>query len=170
MDGANNEYTTFGEDKDGELYMSGVGSGNIFRLITCDGFETPPIFEEDELLSTLDNYASYQWYLNGNPVDMATTFTFVPEESGEYYVEVSDEFGCTGQSDAVTIVINNTLNTLGIEGLTISPNPFSESFQVDLTASEASRIKLKVVNVNGQLIWEKEIETGLKIIEENTRF
>jgi parallel beta-helix repeat protein len=50
---------------------------------------------------------SYQWYLNGNPVSGATSWTFTPTTSGIYYVHlrVTDAKGNTTQSETARITV-----------------------------------------------------------------
>ena len=56
---------------------------------------------------------SYQWYVNGNPVNGGTssTFTFSPSSAGTYtiYVMVTDSSGTTQTSNTITITVNNSI-------------------------------------------------------------
>jgi len=56
---------------------------------------------------------SYQWYVNGDPVNGATssTFTFSPSTAGTYtiYVIVTDSSGATRTSNTITVVVNNSI-------------------------------------------------------------
>ncbi|MGB9763646.1 MAG: fibronectin type III domain-containing protein [Minisyncoccia bacterium] len=53
---------------------------------------------------------TYQWYVNGNPVDGATSssFSFTPTNSGTYniYASVTDSTGSTQNSNTITINVN----------------------------------------------------------------
>jgi N-acetylneuraminic acid mutarotase len=57
-------------------------------------------------LSVPGDYVSYQWNLNGIPIDGATSSTYEATVSGNYTVFVTDSEGCSGTSEPhpVTIV------------------------------------------------------------------
>ena len=51
----------------------------------------------------LPNIASWQWFFNGTPIAGATGPDLVATQSGAYWAELTDLFGCTGQSDPLTL-------------------------------------------------------------------
>lgn len=55
--------------------------------------------------------SSYQWLLNGSPIDGATGQTLVASGSGSYSVVATNEFGCSATSAAVTVTANSCANT-----------------------------------------------------------
>jgi len=69
---------------------------------------------------------SYQWYVNGNPVNGATSssFTFSPTSAGTYsiYVTVTGSSGASQNSNTLTITVNNNNSVVGP-----SNNPFLSS-------------------------------------------
>lgn len=75
--------------------------------------------------STLPGYASYQWYLNGDPIDGATSENYTATESGIYTVEVSDANGCTDMSDEYIFTYVSVEPTYQVN-ISISPNPASD--------------------------------------------
>ncbi|MBK8425250.1 MAG: PKD domain-containing protein [Lewinellaceae bacterium] len=54
-------------------------------------------------IPNIPNITSWQWCFNGNPVAGATSSEFIADESGTYYAVLSDAFGCTAQSDPLSI-------------------------------------------------------------------
>ncbi len=54
-------------------------------------------------LPQLPNIAAWQWFFNGNPILGATAPTFAPDQSGTYYAELTDIFGCTNRSGPLTL-------------------------------------------------------------------
>ncbi|HRI61152.1 MAG TPA: PKD domain-containing protein, partial [Saprospiraceae bacterium] len=54
-------------------------------------------------LPNIPNIVSWQWYFNGNPVPGANGPDFVATQSGSYFAELTDAFGCTNQSDPLTL-------------------------------------------------------------------
>ena len=58
-------------------------------------------------LPNIPNIASYQWYMDGNPIPapQGTVADLIINESGSYYVEMTDIFGCTAISDPVDMTL-----------------------------------------------------------------
>jgi len=54
-------------------------------------------------LPVIPGIVSWQWFQNGVPVPGGTSPGFVAEESGVYWAELTDNQGCKGQSDPLTL-------------------------------------------------------------------
>lgn len=54
-------------------------------------------------LPFIPGIVSWQWYFNGSPVPGATGPDFTAQQSGVYYAELTDVYGCTNQSDPLTL-------------------------------------------------------------------
>ena len=52
----------------------------------------------------LDNIISYQWYLNGEPIEDANQSTYIAEVSGTYHVEFTTSDGCDGSSFPIDVI------------------------------------------------------------------
>ncbi|MEZ4943325.1 MAG: PKD domain-containing protein [Saprospiraceae bacterium] len=58
--------------------------------------------------------SSWQWFFNGNPIPGATSANFLPDQSGTYYAELTDFFGCVSQSGPLTLnLLDGYGNVLG---------------------------------------------------------
>lgn len=79
-------------------------------------------------LSVADDFASYQWFFNGLPIEGATNSYWAPQEPGNYAVEVSTEFGCDIES--IVYVIENTITENTHETLSLFPNPAATSIRM----------------------------------------
>lgn len=109
-----NQYSTFGEDNNGELYVSGVSNGRIYRVTeTSDCKPVAFITFRDTVsgckLVTLTalkgNALSYQWYNANGVVPNQTDNRFDVTESGWYKVKVSKaQVGCESFSDSVYVI------------------------------------------------------------------
>ncbi|EDM33895.1 CHU large protein; glucose/sorbosone dehydrogenase-related, partial [Pedobacter sp. BAL39] len=70
--------------------------------------------ESDGILFTSSVAYSYQWYNGEGPISGATGKEFLTRETGSYYVEVKNEFGCNEFSDPIDVVINRSSTALDI--------------------------------------------------------
>ncbi|MFN5372422.1 MAG: PQQ-dependent sugar dehydrogenase, partial [Bacteroidia bacterium] len=118
------QYTTFGEDQFGEVYIA-QQNGLISRLtiaaslpravITASGPLTVCSGDELELSTGLNPLLSYSWAKDGIALSGATTATLLPTQSGSYTVTTTNSAG-SSTSEAVQVTIN-TLPDVSIAGL-----------------------------------------------------
>ncbi len=54
-------------------------------------------------LPPLPNITAWQWYFNGAPLPGATGPSFVPQQSGTYWAQLTDAIGCTNKSGELTL-------------------------------------------------------------------
>lgn len=92
----------------------------------------PIINLTNNLLST-DNYASFQWYLNGTQIDGANEQTLPITVFGSYAVEVTNEFGCKSVSEIFSFVGLNSLQN-ALDG-NVFPNPSQGLIQFNFQKS-----------------------------------
>ncbi|HMQ48980.1 MAG TPA: PQQ-dependent sugar dehydrogenase [Saprospiraceae bacterium] len=235
---ANQEFSSFGEDAEGELYVAGIGSGNIYQVVAACVAPAAPIISGDEpilcegqsLLLTAsaapDNYhyawyingllvpnvtgselevtenvtvqaalvaddgsdcnsplsqgydvtnfvtlpeidilidgleisgpggyATYQWYLDGNPIPGANAATYLAESGGSYSLEVTDENGCSASSAELTLV--SALDIPGVKSLLISPNPIVDQVQLSLQVLESGLYEFQLLQAEGRALRQK---------------
>lgn len=107
-----------------------------------------PIIRVDEFeLSTTRLYDSYQWYLNGNIIQGATSSTYLVTENGNYTVVVSAD-GCTDTSD-IFEVNNTAIPNFELENLiNIYPNPTQDLVYIRSTF----KVNVKITSIEGKLI------------------
>ena len=121
----------------------------------------PTINRIDDTLST-QNYSSYQWMLNGQPIFGATTQNLVITQSGIYSVAVSNSSGCSDTSTP------NEIYPTGLIAITdgwvhIYPNPSIGAIHISLSSLAHS---LNIYDVTGRIIYQTSaisIETDLNL-------
>ncbi len=72
-----------------------LDSGSI---VFCEGQTIEVLFEATA------GFDSYQWFKDGVVIDEATEEFYLATETGQYYVVVSNEFNCFGNSEVITII------------------------------------------------------------------
>ncbi|MCS6916280.1 MAG: PQQ-dependent sugar dehydrogenase [Chitinophagales bacterium] len=102
-DFSNFNYSTFGEDRNGELYVAGLTDGKIYRIADTSCAPTAVIHEEffsptDSIcgLSQLNALSftgyAYQWFLDGQLIPGASAASCIVEQSGTYTVQVQSPY------------------------------------------------------------------------------
>ncbi len=230
----NNIFSSFGENNDGELFVTGHGNGTVYRITSSSGFLaatnetctsnndgaiaitiptdqlTDPVWNDgstelnrtglapglynlevkttnncvfsgqievaaglpypDQPLITIDNdnvlstavvADSYQWYLNGNEIAGATSSSYTAVESGDYQVVAINGNNCSTASDEVSITVTATWEQLGLEQVSLSPNPFNNSILLRIAASQPTTVSIRFSDANGKVIQqEKQVVPG----------
>ncbi|MFI5172450.1 MAG: PKD domain-containing protein [Chitinophagales bacterium] len=109
---------------------------------------------DGETLSTA-SADTYQWYLDGDIIPGATNQTYVPEESGNYYVEITID-GCTDKSDELSVIVEGTGN-LEISQIKIYPNPNDGNGFTIISDFINQASELIIVNAEGQIIVNQQV-------------
>lgn len=120
----------------------------IQPVITVDGF----------VLGTVGTFTTYQWCLNGSPVDNAVNPTYIIAANGDYTVITTDSFGCTDTSEVYTVT-----NYTGIEDVsalahtvTVYPNPAQDKVHIQFPAY----VNVSISNMEGKLVlYQEKVKT-----------
>jgi hypothetical protein len=102
---------------------------------------------EQELTANEVNGASYQWFLNGSPINGATQRTFLADTEGIYTVQVTTAAGCSSLSEPFEVDLVLGLFDLDTE-ISIYPNPVFENLYIQGT-SLPTTLKVRLFHVGG---------------------
>lgn len=121
---------------------------------------TPSITKTDSLLAS-SPAKSYQWLLDGEPIDGATNSEYVAQESGKFKVVTFTENGCSDTSAPATITSTKTpLSTVNQELITY-PSPAQDVIHYSLkTANQAQNLTISLHDLNGRVIWEQRLSSS----------
>ncbi len=115
------------------------------------------VVQSNDTLYAPDVFSSYQWYMNGQPVQGGNDFFLVINHGAIYNVYATDANGCNTSSEInATISSIDNINS-GNQLISIFPNPASETFSISYTKSKATELKITLVNSLGQEVYNKEI-------------
>ena len=105
----------------------------------------------DEVLAAPIGFESYQWYLNGDPIDGATENNLNTSEYGAYYVSITTDYGCEYDSPEYLILHINDIDIAA--SVNLYPNPNKGVFTVDLPHQIlGSDISFNVIDLSGRII------------------
>ncbi|GHB35280.1 S8 family serine peptidase [Mongoliitalea lutea] len=112
----------------------------------------PSIVINGDLLTSLQPAESFQWYLNGLPIQGATARSITANESGLYQVAIISG-GCNRISEPVVIssIINNEPQ-LSKFGIFIGPNPTEGRLTITLSNKYYGLVEVHLVDSAGRKI------------------
>ena len=112
-------FTSFGEDKWGELYVCNTSANSVQKFTdNTDCFPTAVIIESDSIsICNNENYNlvaiagqnfNYQWLLNSVEITNSNNYSYLPLASGTYQVIATDANGCSAISDSVFVTLKES--------------------------------------------------------------
>lgn len=122
----------------------------------------PPvsIVYNNPVLSTSENYSSYQWYKNGQLLSGATNPTLSATGLGVYSVIVGNEWGCKDSTGfQVTTVSIEQLPDVLRSTIKVYPNPASQWIKVDAPVL----LNLSLYNMEGKQLLGSKLDNKLDV-------
>lgn len=122
---------------------------------------SPGISVNGDLLSSTVGAANYQWVLNGEPIDGATTSSFQAVDAGTYTLWVwNNRDQCRYESDPIEYGTTTSLEDTALaKAISIAPNPSTGVFQLKLNLGihRVNHYEIKVLDMLGR---EVSIQAG----------
>lgn len=94
---------------------------------------------------------AYQWYLNGNVINGATTQTYMPTQSGTYSVLITGANGCTAMSNDVVFVIEG-IDVALANSFNVYPNPSTGIVNIAINSNVINDYAVSVSDAYGNVI------------------
>ncbi|MEM7104888.1 MAG: T9SS type A sorting domain-containing protein [Bacteroidota bacterium] len=116
--------------------------------LSINALPTVTIEEMNGTLSTDNTFPSYQWYLDGMAINDENGPTIMPNENGDYYVEVTNENGCMGISNTVSFV-STSVEIITSSEILVYPNPTNGELVID---TEGANFKAELFDIFGRLV------------------
>ncbi len=155
---------TITTDQPGSYYVIYTGecetNSSNWIDITADNGPPPVITVNDNTLSVDDIYSGYQWYLDGSPIFGANEAFSEATETGDYHVEVMTINDCSFYSQPETVTITAVFPLATLSDVVISPNPFSQILQLEITVSESSELNIRIHDVKGSQQFEEIVQVN----------
>ncbi len=99
--------------------------------------------------------ASYQWFLNGNPIAGATQQTYLASTIGMYQVEAYNVQSCpSGISSAVLV---DAIPEINVTSFSIYPNPNGGEFWITFAGEKNADYVLEIFNAEGRVVAQQKI-------------
>jgi len=158
--------SAFGEDINNELYAINYG-GQIYRVQSGTPLMVV-VVNNANILSASTNgiVASYQWNLNGTPINGANMIDYTPTETGDYSVTLATTPGCSITSESVNVVVTGIETLEGLTVFDIYPSPFKATLSFNVTLEQSSKTRVSLLSQSGKVIQEKEWNGATTIQEQ----
>ncbi|HAF29789.1 MAG TPA: hypothetical protein DCG75_12155 [Bacteroidales bacterium] len=116
----------------------------------------------DQLISTSES--GNQWYLDGYPIIGAINTTYIIEEDGDYFVEVTNNFGCKSFSESKYMIVSDLEEFIAEDNksgnIKIYPNPNNGRFNIQIeTNNSDDPVYYKIVDIAGTVKQSGVIES-----------
>jgi hypothetical protein len=108
---------------------------------------TVSITQSGNVLTASPSGFSYQWYLNGSPVNGATAQTLTITEGGNYSVSLTNN-NCFTPGNLSAVL---RMQSGGIS-YQVYPNPASGDFNLQYTVTSTERVNIKLCDLQGQTV------------------
>lgn len=137
---------------------NGVGCAQSDAL-TFTVLAAPPIpqITVDGSLLTSTTGPSYQWYLNGQPLDGAVGPTWWASEVGNYTVEHTAANGCSSISAPVNLTTVGMDERAAAEGFAVWPSPTTSDITVQLPGTASPAADAMLIDAHGSVVWRARI-------------
>ncbi|SHI48826.1 PKD domain-containing protein [Aquimarina spongiae] len=157
------EFNTPELDATQTYYVGGsIGQCNTetrteIRAVVVPLPESPTIsVNEAQRLSVPAQYTNYQWYLDGEAQESSDQAEYLPQQIGEYTVEVFNEAGCSVVSAAFTVDRSQLNLSLDNREFSFFPNPLKADQLFNIEGITANDFDLRIVDVLGQIVYQSE--------------
>lgn len=144
-------------------YCVTVSNGTCIDSDTINIIVNPPpsidlgtdtIFVTDSLILNAGNPgATYMWSTGD------TTISITIVASGQYYVTITDPFGCTASDTIYVEIINGIHENDADLSMNVYPNPSSDNtFTLAFMLKEKTDTEIRIINVLGKVIYSEKLK------------
>jgi len=134
---------------------TGLGTDSIVFNVIVNQLPTTPIISQNGnlLTSTVENY--YQWYFYDTLLNGANNQNYTVINQGTYFVEVTNQYGCSAISDSIYVLISSLSDLQTSNNVLLYPNPTSGLISLSFNVKNESNVNIKIFDNLGQLMYNK---------------
>ena len=118
---------------------------------------TPQISQIGNVLSVVDTFETYQWYLDGTAISLETAFQINISTNGAYYVVVSDESFCEHSSFISDVTLSH-IGDANYSNISVFPNPSNGQFVIEGACIQ----EIKIIDITGKIVFQTVIANKVK--------
>lgn len=133
-----------------------IGTNSLTRFIDKVQVTQPVITRTGDVLSVLNIYNGYSWFLNGNLITGANSNTLTMTATGTYTVSVSVNqsfITCSSLSDPfVVLVLGLESQSSELSRIALFPNPFNDLLNIQLPENYQGPIAISISDLSGRKV------------------
>jgi hypothetical protein len=152
--------------------ISGLTSGTYTVTVTdasgCTGTQSitvgsfaapsPAINAAGNVLTSVQNWSSYQWLFNGGNISGANANTYTAIQNGVYSLMVTDSNGCSGVSDTIHVLLEGINGQFGEwADLSIYPNPARDEFKLRTLSPIGYSMTVSIKDMFGRSVFAQNL-------------
>ncbi len=136
--------------------LCGTAAADLLQ-IKQEVINLPFVFQLNDTLLAQAGYESYQWLLNGIPIQGANTAQYVPEVSGLYECLVYTTAGCS-YTDGLQVDVVAVKLPASVEHFVLAPNPSSGLVNLKLDLKKSEHIQFWLTDSNNRQIFMQTMQ------------
>ncbi len=153
----------------GEQYISVIASNGVCSDTASDSVTVYPKPDSTSIVRNNNELVappatSYQWFRNGQKLTGEESRRLPLEQSGNYSVSLTNQFGCTAKSESFQVNLNN-LAKRATGSLTIYPQPALDFMVVNWPNGTSHPQKISIYNADGRVIYKEQQFTSKQQFE-----
>lgn len=122
----------------------------------------PHLNMNNSVLSLSTNFSTYQWYHNDSSIAGATNTTYTVAQPGTYFVRITNDNGCVGYSDTITI-FPTAVGYIGnnMVSFNVYPNPARNV--LNCTYNNISDGVISIYDLAGKILVSKRLSPTIEV-------
>ncbi len=133
-------------------------------VVVVEPTPTPVVQKSGNVLTSSISGTSYQWFLNGNSINGATSQSYTATQTGNYKVSVTTGAGCSGQSPEINVNVGSGTGIAPVtsDNVLVYPNPVMDILNIEV--KNITHGTVIIYSMNGkELIREKITPGGIDV-------
>ena len=155
----NNNFSAFGENSAGELFAVGHGNGVVYKIISSSGMLTAT---DETIAGASDGTISFtipvDQFVETTWSDGSTEIKRINLAPGLYSVTVTTSNACEFIEEIEILGgASPSFELLGINTLTLTPNPFDHSLLLQLESSRPLEAEIQLSEATGRTLRQEQV-------------
>ena len=135
-------------------------------VVICDTSYQPILNDNGSTAWMLDSalYSNLQWYSVNGIINGANQSFYPASISGNYYIVVTDEFGCNYSSESVSLSTSMNSELIPFSGIVkVGPNPVSNGYPltVRIQNAEFSDVTIVIMDISSREVIRRVVNSSL---------
>ncbi|HNW89136.1 MAG TPA: T9SS type A sorting domain-containing protein [Bacteroidales bacterium] len=140
-------------------------NGETFKSVMVNTLNPPavPVIYQDGSTLYTSSTLNIQWYNDNGIIQGATSASYTPTSSGNYYIVVTDAFWCTSDtSNTISILITSVTEIDDMGNIETYPNPVVDELIITNHGNKKP-IDFEIYNAIGEVVFKGVLKQKVKV-------